>query len=150
MPRVTSDELLIRDLADRAEILDVVIAYATALDGKDWTALGSLFVPEAIWEYEAGGEQVIGPDAIAGRIADTLERLRATQHFCGNHTVRVDGDEAWHTCYYQAQHVGQNGEAFLGAGRYTDRLSRTPDGWRFTHRRLSSVWSAGNPGVLTG
>jgi ketosteroid isomerase-like protein len=150
MPRVTSDDLVIRGLADRAEILEVVVAYATALDGKDWRALGSLFAAEAIWEYEAGGEQVIGPEAIAARIAGTLERLRATQHFCGNHSVRVDGDEAWHTCYYQAQHVGRDGETFLGAGRYTDRLSRTADGWRFTHRMLSSVWTSGNPAVVTG
>jgi len=150
MPRVASDDLLIRDLMDRAEILDVVIAYATALDAKDWTALGSLFTPEAVWAYEAGGEQVIGPAAIAARIAGTVERLQATQHFCGNHTVQVDGDRARHTCYYQAQHVGHSGETFLGAGRYTDRLTRTPDGWRFTHRTLSNVWSSGDPAVLAG
>jgi hypothetical protein len=64
----------------------------------------------------------------------------------------VHGDEAGHTCYYQAQHVRLGlpaGEKFLSGGRYDDRLRRTADGWRFTHRRITSVWSEGNPAVIT-
>jgi hypothetical protein len=63
----------------------------------------------------------------------------------------VHGDEAEHTCYDQAQHVRlglPDGEQFLGGGRYNDRLRRTPDGWRFTYRRITSVWSEGNPAVI--
>jgi uncharacterized protein (TIGR02246 family) len=141
---------LIRDLVDRAAIQDVVTGYAAALDSKDWAALGSLFTEDAIWEYEAGGERLIGPDTIVARVAATLERLQATQHFCGNHSVRIDGDQASHTCYFQAQHIRHDGETYLGAGRYTDDLRRTPDGWRLTRRKLTSIWSAGNPAVVTG
>ncbi len=63
------------------------------------------------------------------------------------------GDEAGHTCYYQAQHVRlgvAGGERFLAGGRYDDRLRRTHEGWRFTHRAIISVWSEGNPAVITG
>jgi hypothetical protein len=76
----------------------------------------------------------------------------AAHHLNGNHVAAVHGDEAEHTCYYQAQHVRlglPDGEKFLGGGRYDDRLRRTPDGWRFTHRRITSVWSEGNPAVIT-
>jgi ketosteroid isomerase-like protein len=141
----------VRELTDRAAILDVVIAYATALDGRDWEALAGLFTEDARWEYRASGEQVRGSQAIAARIRPALEHLDATQHLNGNHVITVHGDEAEHTCYYHAQHVRRglpDGELFLGAGRYEDRLRRTPDGWRLTDRVLISSWSAGNPAVL--
>ena len=63
----------------------------------------------------------------------------------------VHGDEAEHTCYYQAQHVRlglAGGDKFLGGGRYDDRLRRAADGWLFTHRKIISVWSEGNPAVI--
>ena len=69
----------------------------------------------------------------------------------GNHVTAVHGDEAEHTCYYQAQHVRRglaDGDKFLGGGRYDDRLRRISDGWLFTHRKIISVWSDGNPAVI--
>jgi hypothetical protein len=44
--------------------------------------------------------------------------------------------------------TGADGDKFLGGGRYDDRLRRTADGWRFTHRKIISVWSEGNPAVI--
>jgi ketosteroid isomerase-like protein len=141
-----------QELADRAAIVDAVIAYATALDTRDWARLGSLFTDDARWEYAGSGERLSGPDAIVARISASLERFDATHHLNGNHVAAVDGNEAEHTCYYQAQHVRRGlpgGEKFLSGGRYDDRLRRTPDGWQFTHRRITSVWSEGNPAVIT-
>lgn len=141
-----------QELADRAAIVDAVIAYATALDTRDWARLGSLFTDDARWEYAGSGERLSGPGAIVARISASLERFDATHHLNGNHVAAVDGGEAEHTCYYQAQHVRRGlpgGEKFLSGGRYDDRLRRTPDGWQFTHRRITSVWSEGNPAVIT-
>jgi ketosteroid isomerase-like protein len=143
---------MFQELADRAAIVDAVIAYATAVDARDWERLGSLFTDDACWEYSGSGERICGPTAIVARISTSLERCDATQHLNGNHVAAVHGDHAEHTCYYQAQHVRlglPDGEKFLGAGRYDDRLRRTADGWRFTHRIITSVWSEGNPGVIT-
>lgn len=143
---------MLQELIDRAAIVDAVLAYATALDTRDWQRLGGLFAEDACWEYSGSGDQLVGRDAIVARISTSLERFDATHHLNGNHVVAVHGDEAEHTCYYQAQHVRlglPDGEKFLGGGRYDDRLRRTPDGWRFTHRRITSVWSEGNPAVIT-
>jgi len=143
---------MIQELADRAAIADAAIAYAMALDSRDWERLGSLFTDDAGWEYSGSGERLCGPGAIVARISDSLARFDATHHLNGNHVTAVHGDEAEHTCYYQAQHVRlglPGGEKFLGGGRYDDRLRRTPNGWRFTHRRIISVWSEGNPAVIT-
>ncbi|MFG3139980.1 nuclear transport factor 2 family protein [Streptomyces sp. NPDC048211] len=143
---------MLQELTDRAAITAVVTAYATALDTRDWAALGTLFTDDACWEYGGSGERICGPAAIVARISNGLERIDATQHLNGNHVAAVHGDEAEHTCYYQAQHIRHGlpgGDRFLGAGRYDDRLRRTPDGWRFTHRRITTVWSEGNPAVMT-
>jgi ketosteroid isomerase-like protein len=142
---------MLQELADRAAIVDIVIAYATAVDTRDWGRLGALFTDDACWEYAGSGERVRGPDAIVARISAAVERCDATHHLNGNHVVEVHGDAAGHTCYYQAQHVRlglPGGERFLGGGRYEDRLRRTPDGWRITHRRIVSVWSEGNRAVI--
>ena len=142
---------MIQELADRAAIVDAVIAYATALDTRDWERLGSLFADDACWEYSGSGERLLGPAAIVARISASLGRFDATHHLNGNHVTAVHGDEAEHTCYYQAQHVRlglADGDKFLGGGRYDDRLRRTADGWRFTHRIITAVWSEGNPAVI--
>ncbi|TXS37769.1 nuclear transport factor 2 family protein [Streptomyces sp. OR43] len=142
---------MLQELTDRAAIVDVVVAYATALDSRDWATLGALFTGDACWEYSNSAERLCGPDAIVARIRTSLERLDATHHLNGNHVAAVHGDEAEHTCYYQAQHVRHgvpDGETFLGGGRYDDRLRRTTDGWRFTHRRITNIWSEGNPAVV--
>jgi hypothetical protein len=37
-----------------------------------------------------------------------------------------------------------DGEHFEMGGRYDDELLRTPDGWRFTSRTITILWSDGN------
>ena len=143
---------MIQELADRAGIVDAVIAYATAVDTRDWTGLGALFTEDACWEYHGSGERLSGPGMIVARISVSVGRFDATHHLNGNHRTAVQGDEAEHTCYYQAQHVRlglPDGEKFLAGGRYDDRLRRTRDGWRFTYRGITSIWTEGNPAVIT-
>lgn len=130
-----------------AAVTDTVIAYATAVDTRDWALFVSLFTPDAVWEYRAAGERRVGPDDILARVRPSIERLDATQHFLTNHVVVVTGNTATHTCYYQAQHL-RGGERFLAAGRYEDGLRRTDSGWRIAVRILVSLWTEGDPGVL--
>jgi len=47
-----------QELADRAAIVDAAIAYAMALDSRDWERLGSLFTDDACWEYSGSGERL--------------------------------------------------------------------------------------------
>lgn len=143
---------MIQEFTDRMAIVDTVIAYATAVDTTDWEGLRALFTDDARWEYQGSGDQFVGPGAIADRISASVRRLDATQHLNANHVFTIHGDDAEHTCYYHAQHVRRGlpgGERFLAGGRYDDRLRRTPDGWRFTERTITNIWSEGNPAVLS-
>ena len=139
------------ELVDQAAILAVVIAYATALDTKDFEALRGLFTDDVVWEYRGLVGPLHGADAIVGMMRSSLEHLDATQHLNGNHVITVRGDEAEHVGYFQAMHVRighPGGEQYLGAGRYEDTFRRTVEGWRLSARMASSVWSTGNPSVL--
>lgn len=134
-------------LADRLAVTDTVVAYATAVDTRDWTLFESLFTHDAVWEYQAAGERHTGPDLITGRVRPSIDRLDATQHLLTNHVVAVDGDTATHTCYYLAQHL-RAGSRFLAAGRYADTLRRVDGRWLISARVLISTWSEGDPGVV--
>jgi ketosteroid isomerase-like protein len=137
-------------LADRMAVVDVCVTYTLALDSRDWTRLRTCFTDDAVADYGGLGT-VDGYDAIEQTCRTALGPLTASHHFLGNHLVTVDGDRAESTCYLQAQHVrlgAPDGELFLVAGRYDDRLSRTGDGWRITHRTLTVVWTQGNPLVM--
>ena len=142
---------LANELADNAAVLATVVAYAHALDSRDWDRLEALFVDDSAWEYRATEERVVGRAAIAARLKSSVAHLDAPQHFNGTHAITLDGDEAWHVGYFQAQHVrrdAQGGELFLGAGRYEDHVLRTETGWKFRERVVFTVWTQGNVAVL--
>lgn len=70
------DDLL---LSDRAEIVDLAVADATALDTRTW-ALEPLFTEDAIWEYPGKIESHHGPAAVTAMMRTNLLPLDATQH----------------------------------------------------------------------
>jgi hypothetical protein len=138
--------------ADRLAIIDLTIAYAWALDTRDWDALRSVFLPDAT--AELGSPLLIGVDAIIERVRTALVPLDASQHIVANHQVSItDGDRGTASCrcYLQAQHVWRDapgGSNLLIGGRYEDTMSHGPDGWRISHRALVVTWRDGNPAVL--
>lgn len=139
-----------QELVDRGQIGDLLAAYATALDTRDWDALGRVFAPGASCDYGSLGSPS-GVGEITSLVRSTLDGLDATQHLIGNVTVKVDGDQATAECYLIAQHIragAPGGDHYLIGGRYSDRMVRTPDGWRISHRTLHRMWTTGNRGVI--
>ncbi|AGP52269.1 MFS transporter [Streptomyces rapamycinicus] len=80
-----------------------------------------------------------------------LPPLDTTQHLVTNVETVINGDTAEATACFLAQHVRANtegGDQFLIGGRYDDRLTRTPEGWRTTRRRVNGLWTQGIPKVV--
>lgn len=145
-------DAIVQLLLDEREITKLCHRYATALDSKDWALLRTCFLETAVADYEGIGE-CAGYDAIEALCRSALEPLTRTQHLIGNVYVVVDGREATCQCYLQAQHVKEGtagGDLFVLAGRYSDALVRTDDGWRIAHRTLATWWTDGNPAVVGG
>lgn len=142
----------VQRLLDEHEITRLCYRYGAALDDRDWERLRTCFTADAVTEYEGLG-RFEGYPAIEGVCQAALGPLDRSQHLIGNVSVDVDGDTATAQCYLHAQHVKAGtagGDLYLLAGRYTDRVTRTPDGWRFAHRRLETWWVDGNPAVVGG
>jgi 3-phenylpropionate/cinnamic acid dioxygenase small subunit len=142
----------IQVLLDDLEIRQLAFRYCRALDTKDWTLLDDVFVADATAELGTS-TTLVGIDAIRSRIRSALEHLDDSQHLVSNHEIAVDGDTATHRCYLQAQHVRRSavgGPNYIVAGRYEDRLVRTGDGWRISHRTLTVMWTDGNVAVAHG
>lgn len=93
-------------LLDRAAISDVVHAYATGLDRRDWTLFRSIFLDAIEMDFRSVGLRVGRYDA--GEWVRDAARLfagfAATQHTSTNHVHDVRGDEATCTSNMQAEH----------------------------------------------
>jgi nitrogen fixation-related uncharacterized protein len=134
---------------DEKAIIDLTIAYTWALDTKQFDDLRNVFTPDATGMLH--GVECDDADAIIARISGALVRLDASQHLIGNHQVRIDGDTATCRCQLQSQHVKRDtegGDTYLIGGTYEDRLVRTPQGWRISHRTMEESWHAGNRAVV--
>jgi hypothetical protein len=135
--------------SDEQAIINLAVAYTWALDTMQLDDLRAVFATDAT--ADLNGVHCEGQDAIIDRIRRPLSTLDVTQHLVGNHQVQVDGDTATHRCHLQSQHVKRGtpgGDNFRIGGIYEDRLARTPDGWRITHRTLTAIWTDGNPAVV--
>ena len=135
--------------ADEKAIIDLTIAYTWALDTKQFDELRDVFTPDATGMLH--GVACADLEAIIDRISTSLVRLDATQHLIGNHQIRIDGDTAICRCQLHSQHVKsgtEGGDTYVIGGTYEDRLVRTPNGWRISHRTMAETWHAGNRAVV--
>jgi hypothetical protein len=149
---MTDDERL-RRLSDRAEITDVVLRFALAMDLHDWPLLRACLADEVETDYGAFRNEPVArvsADAFVARRASALADLRM-QHVSTNHLVEIDGDEAvCRSCFLiHRVHPGlPHGENTLdSAGHYVHRLIRTNDGWRIRGIVQTPLWTRGNPQV---
>lgn len=143
-------EATLQALVDERDIIALALRYCRALDTKNWSQLSEVFLPDATAVLGVPN-QLVGLDAITDRIRAALEYLDDSQHLVGNHEVTVDGDTGTHRCYLQAQHVREVPDGspnYMIAGRYEDRVQRTPGGWRIAHRTLTVMWAEGNLSVV--
>lgn len=139
-------------LIDERNIIATATNYTWALDEQRFDDLRDVFTRDAT--AQLGNPKMLeGIDLITERIRAALSPLDDSQHLIGNHQVVVDGDQAEHRCYLQAQHIRKDaiaGAHYIVAGRYEDQFVRTSVGWRIAHRTLTVMWTEGNTGVVRG
>ena len=152
-----SDRKLQR-LLDCAAITDVVHAYATGLDRRDWVLYRSIFTDEIEMDFRSVG---IRPgsyraDDWVRDAARLFAGFAATQHTSINHVHDVRGDDASCVSNMQAEHfvervqgdgLGEGENRWTIGGYYVNELVRTADGWKLCKVTLYVTWMTGNPGV---
>lgn len=131
------------------EVLRALIAYATAIDTKDWELFGSLFSPDCTMTSPAS--TIDGVTTLTEHMRDLHAPLDASAHRITNATIAVDGGRATAHSYLDALLVRAGhpeGSTFRVAGYYDDQLRRHQDRWVIQHRTFTALWREGNPQVL--
>jgi hypothetical protein len=135
--------------SERQSIIDVLNAYATCLDARDWSGLTAVFHPDAVGIYAA---TLTGRAAVIESIRSFLGGCGPSQHLLGNYRISINGDTAESSTKARVLHVGAGERADLtpyeAIGTYHDRHLRTADGWRIIHRHFDVQISIGDINVL--
>jgi SnoaL-like domain len=147
------DEAAVRVLIDRAAISDVVNAYASAVDSRDWALFGSLFTDPVFLdfrEFHPSLYKQVTREELVG-ITRGIAAFDATQHISANHRHTIEGDRATCTSYMHAGHFlkrdGVDHACFL-YGWYTYELLRSGAGWLIDRYGLKITAQFGEPQVF--
>ncbi len=146
------DSNKLQELADRSEIAEVIYRYSTGVDGKDWELFRTCFTDPVNADFTSIGApapRTFPLDTWVRVVQKTVSPFKVTQHYNSNVTIQVDGDHASAIVYLKARHLRADdpeGKKFWDVvGYYTDRLVRTPLGWRIASVKFTQTWSEGQP-----
>ena len=124
--------------ADKEQIAEMLIRYATGIDSKDWPLLRSCWTDEIDVDYQQLG-RFTSAEALTDLMRQLHENMGPTYHRMSNFVINVDGDRATVRSYVHAVLMLQHDDStnWVDAlGHYDDVFVRTPDGWRI-HERVS-------------
>lgn len=130
---------LVRELADKQQIRELMVAYCRAVDRMDRELLLSCYHPDAIDDH---GFFVGGREAFWEWASDYHGHAQsAHQHIITNHTCTLEGDVAHCETYWMMAGMdARDGSLTLGGGRYIDRVERREGAWRIAVRKCVSEW----------
>jgi uncharacterized protein (TIGR02246 family) len=156
MARITDSKL--QELLDRAEINELIAAYAQGADNPDPDLLLSVYAPDVLLELD-GLEPIRGLDALREAMTNgtfskvTRCHLQTSTHAMFNTRIKIDGDEATGVVHAISYLIGTREGAPYAACRglmYHDRYRRTDGKWLITHRKHSLRWLIeGTPSPLS-
>lgn len=122
-----------------------IIAFARAMDDRDWAAIRAILAEDAVADMGTG--RLEGPEAIIGLMQYFLDRCGTTQHLIGNIVVTVAGDTAESRAYVHDSHLPAGddpGAVYFTLGDYNDRWERRDGRWRMIERIKHNRASAGS------
>ena len=116
---------------DTVEILQLYSRYNTAIDTGDSKGFAGCFVAEGVFDSGMGVQT--GHESIAAFAKQTHDNMPGMRHDATNIVVDGQGDRATGSAFLIGYLV-DGGHKVIVTGRYSDELTRTAEGWRFTKR----------------
>ena len=106
--------------AIRADVAEVLVRYATGIDGRDWTLFRSCFTDDCEADYGSIGVWH-GADEITAWMRDAHESAGPTMHRITNEAVTPTATGATSRCYVDAlvrarERAGSGGREWLRYG----------------------------------
>lgn len=137
------DDLLTRleGLLDREAIRDLLIAFARALDEKDWDAYAALFTPSGTLHTPRDRHE--GREGLAAFVERDLGGYRATHHVAASHSIDLlDATHARVRASLHATHVvGEAPSQFWATGGWYDyELLKDQSRWQIASVTIHPVW----------
>ncbi|POS74615.1 hypothetical protein DHEL01_v206987 [Diaporthe helianthi] len=130
------------DLVAESQIRNTLATYALSIDSRNFTALSSVFHPDAVANYSEPINVISGLSEIMNTLEASLALFAATQHHYGTQAIRVDnaGSSARVVTYFTATHFGKGGaegQVLYAHGQYQDLLTLSgQEKWLIKERNL--------------
>lgn len=141
-------EDVIRELADKRALDELICAQSNAADSQDWEALRKCFADEVdIILSEAMGHTT-DPDEFVRNGQNLVPGFDSMMHTITNFVHHISGDTASSRAYVQATHFLKNDicePELRGGAIYLFDSVRTADGWKLKKMRLQHIYNVGNP-----
>lgn len=122
---------------DRLDILALNAKYNWASYDRDPEAYADCYTPDGVYESANTGSRNEGREQLAAGMAAARDSAWSMGHISADALIEIDGDTArqrvFVLLYRRESPTGEN--QFFATGWYDDHLVRTPDGWRYRHRR---------------
>lgn len=136
------------------ELFEPILAYAQALDRKDWATARACFMPEVHADYRdlRGTRETLTADAFVAKRQSALSPLQ-TRHVVTPLAWELRGEEGFAHSLYRIERLDPRRPApnhFHTEGEYEHRLRRTRDGWRIAAVKQTIHLAEGNPSVHAG
>lgn len=127
--------ITIEDLIAERSIYRNLVAFACAMDERNWDAFADIASMDLVAELGQG--EIQGRDTIVSFMRLFLDNCGTTQHLLGNVIIDVDGDTAKSTAYVCDMHLGSGEKSdmtFRTLGRYNDEWKKIDDRWLMVRR----------------
>lgn len=126
-----------QEISDRFEIQDLLARYCEMIDSREWDSLDDIFTPDAVIDFTQAGGIKGSLTEVKPYLDRAMKQFPGYQHMIGLPVIKIDGDAATSRVILfnpiLTQKDGAQQVFFVGLW-YCDKLSRTADGWRITHR----------------
>ena len=128
---------------DRIDIDDLLTRYASAIDGRDFALLDTVFLHDAHLDYRSAGGVAGDYPEVRRWLEEVLTVFDVMQHHVLNRIVRHSGSEVRATSNFlnvNVLEIAGTPWIFKVGGRYHDRLVIEGGTWRIAARIEDTLW----------
>jgi uncharacterized protein (TIGR02246 family) len=130
-------------ISDESALRALSLEYADAVRANDAARWAATWTDDARWVL-GSGRDVVGRQAIVEMWSASIAKYARVVQLYLSAVYDVDGDKASGRCQLVELNIVADGSRTMLAGHYDDTYRRTPEGWRYTSRRLTRYY-AGPP-----
>lgn len=120
---------------DRADIHDLINLHGHLMDAGRLDRAGELFTEDVIYDVEDFGHGSLRGTAAIREAALALGDANPVGHHITNIVITPNGA---HSAQVQSKGIGIRADGTAGSLVYDDIVTRQPDGWKISHRKLTA------------